>query len=66
MAEEKISVVSPIKRAGCFVGNVEDLDAKCTFKKCGRRRVCMWNKDREKLSPQLGSMPENRKVILSR
>lgn len=68
MAEKKKKepVVVDIKRARCFSGNVVNELARCVTPKCDFKTDCMWRKRRGELSPQLGSMPENRKTILSR
>lgn len=66
MAEEKVQITPPIKRAGCFEGDRSSKGAKCVRGNCSFEEACMWKKDASELSPNLGGMPENRKVILSR
>jgi hypothetical protein len=65
MAEKKVPVVT-IKRAVCFEGDRGNRNSRCVRNDCGLESDCMWKKDPGELSPQLGSMPENRKTILSR
>ncbi|MCX6726795.1 MAG: hypothetical protein NTY75_03170 [Candidatus Shapirobacteria bacterium] len=46
-----------IKRAGCFVGDEEDLrdiEALCENNNCRFNLDCIWKKDRTELSSHLG------------